>query len=80
MIILSSSPMNIFSLDHTWFHAAYRGILYLQIPEVSARLAAEKRLFVFRRFVDLASQTIQNMRDRCLYRWVNMESLCISVT
>ncbi|KAI5077505.1 hypothetical protein GOP47_0007329 [Adiantum capillus-veneris] len=51
-----------------------------KIPEMGARLAAEKRLATLNRIVDSASHTVELIRDRCAYRWVQMEALCVSVS
>ncbi|KAH7429421.1 hypothetical protein KP509_09G047200 [Ceratopteris richardii] len=50
-----------------------------KVPEIGARLSAEKRFAALRRIVDPALQILQHIRDLCAYRWVQMEALCISV-
>ncbi|MCO5547461.1 hypothetical protein L7F22_000911 [Adiantum nelumboides] len=40
-----------------------------KIPEMGARLEAEKRLAALKRTVDMALRTVEHIRDLCSYRW-----------
>ncbi|MCO5579179.1 hypothetical protein L7F22_033032 [Adiantum nelumboides] len=51
-----------------------------KIPEMGARLEAEKRLAALKRTVDMALQTVEHIRDLCSYRWVKMNALCVSIS
>ncbi|XXG74126.1 hypothetical protein AAC387_Pa07g2923 [Persea americana] len=47
--------------------------------EYSARLPQEKEIARIRPVVDLAASTIQKIRDRCAYGWVQLQDLTVSV-
>lgn len=47
--------------------------------EYNARLPLEKEIARIRPVVDLAASTIQKIRDRCAYGWVQLKDLTVSV-
>ncbi|XVF15540.1 hypothetical protein REPUB_Repub09cG0162700 [Reevesia pubescens] len=47
--------------------------------ETSARIPLEKELAKVRPLVDLAASTVQKIRDRCAFGWVQMNDLIITV-
>ncbi|KAB1214754.1 DNA polymerase alpha catalytic subunit [Morella rubra] len=47
--------------------------------KASTRLTLEKELAKIRPMVDLAASTVQRMRDRCAYGWVQLQDLVIAI-
>ena len=47
--------------------------------EGSARLPVEKELTRVRPVVSLAASTVQRIRDRCAYGWVQLQNLTVAV-
>lgn len=47
--------------------------------ETGTRVAAEKELTKIRPMVVLALSTVQKIRDRCAYGWVQLNDLAITV-
>ncbi|CAM6094151.1 unnamed protein product [Calypogeia fissa] len=51
-----------------------------KIAVSSARLAAEVKLATVRPALETAVQVIKDVRDRSGFRWVNLSTLCVSVS
>ncbi|XVE87107.1 hypothetical protein DITRI_Ditri18aG0089600 [Diplodiscus trichospermus] len=51
----------------------------IQKMETSARIPVEKELAKVRPVVDLAASTVQRIRDRCAFGWVQINDLIITV-
>jgi DNA polymerase alpha subunit A len=43
------------------------------------KLASEQKLASVRGAVDAAAQTINQLRNRCAFKWVQLDRLCITV-
>ncbi|XP_008241474.1 PREDICTED: DNA polymerase alpha catalytic subunit [Prunus mume] len=47
--------------------------------EASTRLPLEKEFAKIRPIVDLAASTVQRIRDRCAYGWIQLQDFCVTV-
>ncbi|KAL1354676.1 hypothetical protein HN51_006736 [Arachis hypogaea] len=47
--------------------------------EAKSRMLIEKELMKIRPMVDLAASTVQKLRDRCAYGWVNLQDFVVPV-
>lgn len=47
--------------------------------EASTRLPLEMELAKIRPIVDLAASTVQRIRDRCAYGWIQLQDFCVTV-
>lgn len=47
--------------------------------EASTRLPVEMELAKVRSVVNLAASTVQRIRDRCAYGWIQLLDLCVAV-
>ncbi|KAF7803369.1 DNA polymerase alpha catalytic subunit [Senna tora] len=54
-------------------------VSYVEKLEAKSRISVEKELAKIRAMVDLASSTVQKIRDRCSYGWVQLRDLVITV-
>jgi DNA polymerase alpha subunit A len=50
-----------------------------QVTDPIVKLAAEQKLASVRGAVDAAAQTINQLRNRCAFKWVQLDRLCITV-
>ncbi|KAM1048142.1 hypothetical protein ACFX13_027994 [Malus domestica] len=51
----------------------------IEKTEASTRLPVEMELAKLRSVVNLAASTVQRIRDRCAYGWIQLQDLCITV-
>ncbi|TQD92714.1 hypothetical protein C1H46_021707 [Malus baccata] len=51
----------------------------IEKTEASPRLPVEMELAKLRSVVNLAASTVQMIRDRCAYGWIQLQDLCITV-
>ncbi|XP_057948989.1 DNA polymerase alpha catalytic subunit isoform X3 [Malania oleifera] len=63
----------------TYFCHIFDTVRCIEKMEVSSRIPLEKELAKIRPVVDLAVSTIQQIRDRCAYGWIQLEDIVIAV-
>ncbi|KAK4262306.1 hypothetical protein QN277_027885 [Acacia crassicarpa] len=63
----------------SYFCHVFDTVSCIEKMEVKSRMPLEKELSKIRPMVDLAAATIQKIRDRCAFGWVQMQDLVITV-
>ncbi|KAK9284464.1 hypothetical protein L1049_023637 [Liquidambar formosana] len=63
----------------TYFCHVLDTVRCIEKMEVSTRIPLEKELARIRPMVDLAASTVQKIRDRCAYGWVQLKDLIVTV-